>query len=137
MRHRMAGKKLSRSSDQRLALRRGLVTDLFRHGAIQTTEAKAAAVRGMAEKLITKAKQSLAANDAVKVVNARRLAARQIYGNEIVKKLFDELAPKFATRPGGYTRVYKLGPRHGDAAEMVQLELVIDEEEAAPKNKKK
>jgi large subunit ribosomal protein L17 len=132
----MAGKKLSRSSDQRLALRRGLVTDLFRHGAIQTTEAKAAAVRGMAEKLITKAKQSLAANDAVKVVNARRLAARQIYGNEIVKKLFDELAPKFATRPGGYTRVYKLGPRHGDAAEMVQLELVIDEEEEAPKKKK-
>jgi large subunit ribosomal protein L17 len=136
MRHRMAGKKLSRSSDQRLALRRGLVTDLFRHGAIQTTEAKAAAVRGMAEKLITKAKQSLAANDAIKVVNARRLAARQIYGNEIVKKLFDELAPKFATRPGGYTRVYKLGPRHGDAAEMVQLELVIDEEEEAPKKKK-
>jgi len=136
MRHRMAGKKLSRSSDQRLALRRGLVTDLFRHGAIQTTEAKAAAVRGMAEKLITKAKQSLAANDAVKVVNARRLAARQIYGNEIVKKLFDELAPKFAARPGGYTRVYKLGPRHGDAAEMVQLELVIDEEEEAPKKKK-
>jgi large subunit ribosomal protein L17 len=135
MRHRMAGKKLSRSSDQRLALRRGLVTDLFRHGAIQTTEAKAAAVRGMAEKLITKAKQSLAANDAVKVVNARRLAARQIYGNEIVKKLFDELAPKFAARPGGYTRVYKLGPRHGDAAEMVQLELVIDEEEEAPKKK--
>ena len=135
MRHRMAGKKLSRSSDQRLALRRGMVTDLFRHGAIQTTEAKAAAVRGMAEKLITKAKQSLAANDAVKVVNARRLAARQIYGNEIVKKLFDELAPKFATRPGGYTRVYKLGPRHGDAAEMVQLELVIDEEEEAPKKK--
>jgi large subunit ribosomal protein L17 len=132
----MAGKKLSRSSDQRLALRRGLVTDLFRHGAIQTTEAKAAAVRGMAEKLITKAKQSLAANDAVKVVNARRLAARQIYGNEIVKKLFDDLAPKFATRPGGYTRVYKLGPRHGDAAEMVQLELVIDEEEEAPKKKK-
>ena len=136
MRHRMAGKKLSRSSDQRLALRRGLVTDLFRHGAIQTTEAKADAVRGMAEKLITKAKQSLAANDAVKVVNARRLAARQIYGNEIVKKLFDELAPKFAARPGGYTRVYKLGPRHGDAAEMVQLELVIDEEEEAPKKKK-
>lgn len=137
MRHRVAGKKLNRAPDQRLALRRGLVTELFRHGAIQTTEAKSDAIRGMAEKLITSAKRSIMANDPIKVVNARRLAAAQLYGNEIVKKLFDELAPKFIERPGGYTRVYKLGRRHGDAAEMVQLELVIDEEvEVATPDKK-
>lgn len=127
MRHRVAGKKLSRTAEQRKALRRNLISDLFRHGAIQTTEAKADAVRGEAEKLITKAKRSLAANDPVKVVNARRQAARDVYGNDIVKKLFDEIAPKYASRNGGYTRIYKLGPRQGDAAEMVQLELVEDE----------
>ena len=127
MRHRVAGKKLSRTADQRLALRRGLVSDLFRHGAIRTTEAKADAIRGMAEKLITSAKRSLAANDPVKVVNARRQAARHLYGNEIVKKLFDEIAPKYTTRPGGYTRTYKIGLRKGDAAPVVQIELVDDE----------
>jgi len=127
MRHRLAGKQLNRNTAQRTALRRGLVTELFRHGAIQTTQAKAAAIRGMAEKLITTAKRSIVANDPIKVINARRLAAAQLYGNEIVKKLFDEIAPQYTERPGGYTRVYKLGPRHGDAAEMVQLELVSDE----------
>ncbi len=127
MRHRLAGKQLNRNTPQRTALRRGLVTELFRHGAIQTTEAKAEAVRNQAEKLITKAKRSLAANDPVKVVNARRQAATQLYGNDIVKKLFDEIAPKFATRNGGYTRLYKLGMRKGDAASMVQLELVDEE----------
>jgi large subunit ribosomal protein L17 len=127
MRHRVAGKQLNRSADQRLALRRGLVTELFRHGAIQTTEAKAEAVRGMAEKLITKAKRSLAAGDPIKVVNARRSAARFLYGNEIVKKLFDEIAPKYASRNGGYTRTFKIGLRQGDAASVVQLELVDEE----------
>ncbi len=127
MRHRMAGKQLNRNTSQRTALRRGLVTELFRHGAIQTTEAKADAVRNQAEKLITKAKRSLAAGDPVKVVNARRQAATVIYGNEVVKKLFDEIAPKLATRNGGYTRIYKLGMRRGDAAQMVQLELVDEE----------
>ena len=127
MRHRLAGKQLNRNTPQRTALRRGLVTELFRHGAIQTTEAKAVAIRNQAEKLITKAKRSIASNDPIKVVNARRQAASVLYGNEIVKKLFDELAPKFATRNGGYTRVYKLGRRKGDAAQMVQLELVDEE----------
>ncbi len=127
MRHRVAGKQLNRSESQRTALRRGLVTELFRHGAIQTTEAKADAVRNQAEKLITKAKRSLASNDPIKVVNARRQAATVLYGNEIVKKLFDEIAPKFAARNGGYTRIYKLGLRKGDAAQVVQLELVDEE----------
>ena len=124
MRHRVAGKKLSRTADQRLALRRGLVSDLFRHGAIRTTEAKADAIRGMAEKLITSAKHSLAANDPIKVVNARRLAAAQLTDPEIVKKLFDEIAPRYAERPGGYTSVRKLGRRVGDAAPIALLELI-------------
>ena len=124
MRHRLAGKQLNRNTSQRRALRRGLLTELFRHGAIQTTEAKADSIRNEAEKMITKAKRSLATGDPAKVVHARRQAATMIYGNEVVKKLFDEIAPKFTTRNGGYTRLYKLGMRKGDAAEMVQIELV-------------
>ena len=124
MRHRVAGKKLSRTADQRLALRRTLITDLFRYGAIQTTEAKIDAIRGEAEKLITKAKRSIAAGDPIKVVNARRLAAAQLTDPEIVKKLFDEIAPRYAERPGGYTSVRKLGRRVGDAAPIALLELI-------------
>ena len=124
MRHRVAGKKLSRTADQRLALRRTLITDLFRYGAIQTTEAKIEAIRGEAEKMITKAKRSIAAGDPIKVVNARRLAAAQLTDPEIVKKLFDEIAPRYAERPGGYTSVRKLGRRLGDAAPIALLELI-------------
>ena len=124
MRHRVAGKKLSRTADQRLALRRTLITDLFRYGAIQTTEAKIEAIRGAAEKMITKAKRSIAAGDPIKVVNARRLAAAQLTDPEIVKKLFDEIAPRYAERPGGYTSVRKLGRRVGDAAPIALLELI-------------
>ena len=124
MRHRVAGKKLSRTADQRLALRRTLITDLFRYGAIQTTEAKVEAIRGEAEKMITKAKRSIAAGDPIKVVNARRLAAAQLTDPEIVKKLFDEIAPRYAERPGGYTSVRKLGRRLGDAAPIALLELI-------------
>jgi large subunit ribosomal protein L17 len=124
MRHRVAGKKLSRTADQRLALRRTLITDLFRYGAIQTTEAKIEAIRGEAEKMITKAKRSIAADDPIKVVNARRRAAAQLTDPEIVKKLFDEIAPRYAERPGGYTSVRKLGRRVGDAAPIALLELI-------------
>jgi large subunit ribosomal protein L17 len=124
MRHRVAGKKLSRTADQRLALRRTLITDLFRYGAIQTTEAKIEAIRGEAEKMITKAKRSLAADDPIKAVNARRRAAAQLTDPEIVKKLFDEIAPRYAERPGGYTSVRKLGRRVGDAAPIALLELI-------------
>jgi large subunit ribosomal protein L17 len=135
MRHRVAGKKLNRSSGNRQALRRNLVTALLHHERIETTEAKARAIRGQAEKLITLAKRGLAAEqeDAARGVHARRLAAgrlnRWVTGPDgetvdIVKKLFDEIAPRYTDRPGGYTRVYKLGPRKGDAAPMVLLELV-------------
>jgi len=123
MRHQVAGKRLSRSKGHRIALRKNLMKDLFRHERIKTTKAKAAAVRGGAEKLITLAKKGNEAGDA-KAVHARRLAAARLNDNEIVMKLFDDIAPRYVDRPGGYTRVIKLGPRLGDAAEMVILELV-------------
>jgi large subunit ribosomal protein L17 len=124
MRHRVAGKKLSRTKEQRIALRRNLVTDLFRYGAIQTTQAKVEAVRGQAEKIITIAKRAIAAGDPIKAVNARRQVAAQLTDPQIVKKLFDEIAPKYAERPGGYTAVRKLGRRVGDAAPVAMLELI-------------
>jgi len=126
MRHRVAGKKLSRTKEQRIALRRNLVTDLFRYGAIQTTQAKVEAVRGQAEKIITLAKRGIAAGDPVKAVNARRQVAAQLTDPQIVKKLFEEIAPKYAERPGGYTSVRKLGRRVGDAAPMAKLELIAE-----------
>jgi large subunit ribosomal protein L17 len=100
-----------------------MVTEFFRHERIRTTRAKAAAIRGTAERLITSAKHGLAAGDQ-KSINARRHAAAQLNDPVMVKKLFDEIAPRYAQRPGGYTRVVKIGPRLGDAAEMVFLELV-------------
>ena len=124
MRHRVAGKKLSRDKDQREALRRTLIKQLFEHERITTTRAKAEAIRGDAERLITLARNSEKGDDTIKV-NARRLAAKRLGGGpEIVKKLFDDIGPRFASRNGGYTRMFRLGPRLGDAAEMVLLELV-------------
>jgi large subunit ribosomal protein L17 len=96
---------------------------LFTHERIRTTRAKADAIRGQAERLITLAKQGNAAGDA-QMVHARRLAAARMGSAVVVKKLFDDIAPRYADRPGGYTRILKLGPRLGDAAEMVLLELV-------------
>jgi large subunit ribosomal protein L17 len=125
MRHRVAGYKLSRSKDQRRALRRNLVKQLFEHERIRTTHAKAMAARGLAERLITLAKRGNAAGDD-KMVHARRLAAARLSDAEAVKKLFDDIAPRYENRNGGYTRVIKLGPRIGDSAEMVLLELVED-----------
>jgi large subunit ribosomal protein L17 len=123
MRHKIAGYRLGRSSGHRTQLRRNMVTEFFRHERIRTTRAKAAAIRGTAERLITSAKHGLAAGDQ-KSINARRHAAAQLNDPVMVKKLFDEIAPRYAQRPGGYTRVVKIGPRLGDAAEMVFLELV-------------
>jgi large subunit ribosomal protein L17 len=123
MRHHVAGYKLSRSKDQRKALRRVLIKQLFENNRIKTTKAKAKAIRGDAEKLITLAKNSASASD-IEKVNARRLAASALADAAIVKKLFDDIAPRFETRPGGYTRILKLGLRTGDSSEMVILELV-------------
>ncbi len=129
MRHRVAGKKLSRSTGHRTALRRNLVSELIRHERIRTTRAKAQAIRGQAEKIITLAKRGIVAAEAdpAKGVHARRLAAARLNGSEIVQKLFNEIAPRYLDRPGGYTRTLKLGVRKGDNAQMVMLELVGEE----------
>lgn len=123
MRHRVAGRRLGRSSAHRQALRRNLITALFQHERIKTTEAKAKAIRGHAEKMITMAKRGNAAGESA-AVHARRRAAAGLNSPEVVKKLFDDLAVRYEERPGGYTRILKLGPRQSDAAEMVLLELV-------------
>lgn len=126
MRHRVAGYRLNRSSAHRTALRRNLMTELFRHGRIRTTKAKAAAVRSDAERLITLAKRGngKAAEEGGSDQHERKRAAVVLRDGDVVKVLFDEIAPRFAARPGGYTRVLKLGPRKGDGAQMVYLELV-------------
>ena len=129
MRHRHHGKKLNRSSSHRKALRMNLASELFIHGRIKTTFPKAKFVQGHAERLITIAKRGLAkaeaTDDQLVAVHARRQVARRLNNNRIlVGKVFDELAPLYAERPGGYTRIYKLGPRKGDNAEMALIELV-------------
>ena len=123
MRHKIAGYRLGRTSGARLALRRNLVRQLFIHDRIRTTKAKAAAVRGEAEKIITIARNSANASDSEKVAARRKVVAR-LGNNSTIKRLFDEVAPRFVNRNGGYTRVVKLGPRMGDSAEMVILEFV-------------
>ncbi|GAB4429557.1 MAG: 50S ribosomal protein L17 [Anaerolineales bacterium] len=123
MRHQVSGYRLGRSKSARIALRRNLIKQFFTHERIRTTRAKAAAIRGEAERLITIARNSADGTDAQKV-HARRLVAARLGDNKIIKQLFDEIAPRFANRPGGYTRMIKLGPRPGDSAEMVLLELV-------------
>ena len=123
MRHKVAGKRLSRSTDNRKALRRTMINQLFTHERIRTTKAKAQFIRGQAERLITLAKRGNAAGEA-QMVHARRLAAARMDDPEMVQKLFDDIAPRYEDRPGGYTRILKLGPRYGDSAEMVIIELI-------------
>ncbi|HLE73150.1 MAG TPA: 50S ribosomal protein L17 [Anaerolineales bacterium] len=124
MRHKVAGKRLSRATGPRNALRRILVKQLFEFERIKTTRAKAEAIRGQAEKLITLAKRGNAAEASSAKVHARRLAAARLNDAKTVKKLFDDVAPRYAERKGGYTRMTRLGARDGDRAELVLLELV-------------
>jgi len=124
MRHKVFGKKLGRSTGQRNALRRTMITQLFQHERITTTHAKAQSIRGAAEHMITQAKRGLAEGDAARLVYLRRLLIGRLDNPIVAKKVFEVLAPRYAGRPGGYTRIYKLGPRKGDNAEMVVLELV-------------
>jgi len=116
MRHRVAQRKLGRPTGHRLALIRNLMTDLIKHERLQTTEPKAAELRREVEKLIGQSR----AND----LHARRLAAAKLYDEAVLKKLFSEIVPRYASRPGGFTRVVKLSPRRGDGAPMAQIELV-------------
>lgn len=169
MRHNVAGKRLGRSTKQRKGLRRNLINQLFQHEKIKTTEAKAKAVKGQAEKIITLARNRGDANRLIEMaedgkgddlrlivtdaqanrllglagdgdnaglerearaiaVHAQRLVARDITNRDILQKLFQDIAPRYVNRPGGYTRIVRLGQRKGDAAEMVQLSLVEGEE---------
>ena len=123
MRHQIAGKKLGRSSGQRTALRRTLINQFLEHERIHTTRAKAIAVRGAVEKLVTLAKHGIKAGDQ-KMVHARRIAASRLSNAASVKRLFDDIAPRYEKTDGGYTRILRLGLRKGDAAEMVLLEFV-------------
>jgi len=124
MRHKVSGYKLGRSTGQRTALRRSLVTELIEHGRIQTTEAKCKAIRDQAEKLVTIAKSGLV-DDKARQVHARRLVAARVNGGAAtVRKLFQDIAPRYADRKGGYTRISKLGPRKGDNAPMAIIEWV-------------
>jgi large subunit ribosomal protein L17 len=168
MRHRIAGRGLSRTTNHRKLLRRNLIGDLFRHGKIKTTLAKAKAVQGQAEKFITLARNRGDAERLVEIAedrdeaklkslltdaqagrllrmvegsdqpglereaqaiaaHAQRLVARDITDRDLLTKLFSEIAPRYVNRPGGYTRVVRLGRRKGDAAEMVMLSLVEEE----------
>ena len=116
MRHRKKGRKLQRTASHRRAMLRNLATSLFRHERIEPTTAKAKELRPYAERLITLARRG--------DLHARRLVARKIQDREVLGKLFDEISSRFAERPGGYTRILKLGNRKGDAAEISLIELV-------------
>jgi large subunit ribosomal protein L17 len=131
MRHRVAHRKLGRITPHRIALLRNLATALFEKERIRTTLPKAKELRPFAERLITLAKRE------DNRLHARRLAARHLQDPAVVKKLFDTIGSRFATRPGGYTRILRLGPRKGDGAEMAYLELVGFEFKPATKDAKK
>ncbi len=125
MRHHVKGYRLNRSMGHRTSMRKTMIKQLFEYEKIQTTLAKAKSIQPDAEKLITLARNAQQGDDILKI-NARRQVAASLgnNSNEVVKKLFDDIAPRYSTRKGGYTRVLKLGPRLGDNAEMVLLELV-------------
>lgn len=116
MRHQKKGRKLNRTAAHRAMMLRNMATSLFKHGRIETTVAKAKELRQYAEPLITRAKQG--------DLHARRVVARKIRDGEAMARLFDEIGPRYAERPGGYTRVIKVGHRPGDAADLAIIELV-------------
>jgi len=116
MRHRVAGRRLGRSSSHRLALFKNLATDLLKHEKIVTTEAKAKESRGLAEKIISLGKDGS--------LSARRRVITMVTDKGVIGKVFDDLSTRYTDRTGGYTRILRLGPRQGDGAFMVQLELV-------------
>ena len=128
MRHNVAHRKLGRVTEHRLALLRNQAMALLRHERIETTLPKAKELRPFVERLITIAKRGVAAaDDAAKGVHARRAVLAELPDKVVVSKLFDTIAPRFAERPGGYTRILKVGFRRGDAAEVAQIELVGSE----------
>ena len=118
MRHRAKGRQLSRTSTHRRAMLNNMATSLFEHGRVVTTEAKAKELRPFAEKLITLARRG--------DLHARRLVQRKIKDRETLSRLFSEIGPRVAARPGGYTRILKLGHREGDGADIARIELLAE-----------
>ncbi|MCF8091616.1 MAG: 50S ribosomal protein L17 [Desulfotignum sp.] len=118
MKHRKSVLKLNRTSSHRKAMFRNMVTSLFKHNSIKTTEAKAKGLRKIADNMVTLAKRG--------DLHARRQALAVIREKDVVHTLFDEMSEKFASRQGGYTRIIKIGPRKGDVAPMVKIELILD-----------
>ena len=124
MRHRTFGRRLNKSGSHRNSLRRNLINDLFIHERINTTEAKARAIRGDAERVISIAKRCHRIGDEISQVHARRTIMRRLNNKKVVDKVVEEIAPRYENRAGGYTRLIKTGQRQGDAAHMALLELV-------------
>jgi large subunit ribosomal protein L17 len=118
MRHRAKGRQLSRTSSHKRAMLNNMAASLFEHGRVVTTEAKAKELRPFAEKLITLARRG--------DLHARRLVERRIKDRDTLGKLFSEIGPRFAARPGGYTRILKLGHRPGDGADVARIELLAE-----------
>lgn len=116
MKHGVSGRRFDMPTAQRIAMFRSLVTQVLKHDSIQTTEARAKEVKPLVDKMVTLGKRG--------TLHARRQALAYVYEPAVVERLFDEIAPRYTTRPGGYTRVMKIGPRKGDGAMMAQLELV-------------
>jgi large subunit ribosomal protein L17 len=129
MRHRRSGRKLGRDASHRKALYANLASALIEHGRIKTTAAKAKEVKPIAEQMITLGKRG--------GVHARRQALAYLRSQDVVHKLFSDVSPRFADRPGGYSRIVRIGPRQGDAAEMVDLELVDHVAEAKPMRRRR
>ena len=140
MRHRVAGRKLSRTSAHRKALRRNLVASLFEHGTVRTTLPRAKEVRSIAEKLITLAKQQTlhARRRAIALLQDRDIVKDDEVAGTVIGKLFSEIAPRYADRPGGYTRIVRLAERRvGDGTQLVMLQLVGEEQTELTSGKKK
>jgi large subunit ribosomal protein L17 len=129
MRHQVSGRKLNRSAAHRKALLRNLVTALIRHERIRTTDAKAKELRGVADRLVTLGKQA--------TLHAKRRAFDRVRDREAVTKLFEEIAPRFKDRPGGYTRITKIGVRHGDAAAVSLIEWTSETEKVKKKPRRR
>ena len=128
MRHRVAHRKLGRVTEHRISMLRNQATALIRHEHVETTVPKAKELRPFVERLITVAKRSLDAPEgSARSVTARRMVARDIADRAVVRKLFDTIAPRFGERPGGYTRLLRLGYRRGDSAEIALVELIGSE----------
>ena len=136
MRHGVFGRKLSKDTNERKSLFKNLISSLFLHGEIQTTETRAKAIKGLVDKLVSRARQE--------TVNTKKQISAFLQDKKVVDKLFKEIAPRYKTRPGGFTRIIRLGNRQGDQAGMVKMEMVegekgeeTEEKEATGKKKEK